>query len=112
MSDEVLYHECIICFEHVNINEISTPIFQNCKHNSYYHNDCIQQWLHRCQTQYQPLSCPICRHELIVDIPEELIIMDYHYPRTNQSHVCSPILCCCMLIFAIIGIIEINMNTQ
>jgi hypothetical protein len=71
MSTNILIdktNECVICFDLIN-EESKLIIFENCKHNNNYHNDCINNWIIECTDKNIYPTCPICNNKLkLVDV--------------------------------------------
>ena len=58
-------NECIICFDHIDINQ-NIQIFKDCEHNNFYHNECMNNWIKNSINKNLIPSCPICCNQIKV----------------------------------------------
>ena len=91
-------HECIICFELVDTHQ--NQRFNDCSHANRFHEECIINWINKCNHDNNIPVCPICRNELI---QEE--VKEWYVEVCSLSCIQQCICCCSFMMCFVISII-------
>ena len=110
--DLKINQECIICFEQIDDKEIiklnKLNIFPvECEHKYSYHDTCINNWIKDCIKNKIIPSCPLCRHDIKYNIPNETRVDIL--TQDNSNNKCQ-ILCCIMVSTIILLTVSITMK--
>jgi hypothetical protein len=81
-------NQCIICFERISntkekITTSHNTLDKRVVHSGWYHISCLKEYIEHNETNNIP-KCPLCRSELIIDIPGYNYIEKKNYVNNNE----------------------------